>query len=101
MSYIKPMKVFNGIKDLVENTSSSSLFEPNFSSHHSKKLSLLSELSNDINMLCSFNDLIEIDNIWMSYFFHNFYFSLNTYLIIFIFYWFFIDDLDGNLFACG
>jgi hypothetical protein len=101
MSYVKPMQILNSIKYLIKYSSRSPLLESNFVSHYLEKLSLLRILGYDINKVSCFNDLIEVNDVWVSNFFHDLNLSLNSNFIIFIFDSEFIYDFDGDFFSSG
>lgn len=52
-------------------------------------------------MVGCFDDLVQVDDIGVSHFFHDLYFPLNAYLIILILDWFFVNDLYGYFLSCG
>ena len=84
MSNIKPVQIFNGIQDLVENPACRSLFQPYLVGHDSKQLALFCKLVDDEHMVCSLDDLVEIHYVGMPHFFHDVYLSLDADLVVLV-----------------
>ena len=62
-----------------------------------KQFSTITVLHDHIKLFFSFDDLIELNNIWMPDFLENFYLSSNTFHILLIVDFVLLENLDGDL----
>ena len=94
------MHVFDGIHNLYKNSTGGSLAKPDLFGHEFEKLALLGIFSDEKNILISFYNFIELNDIGMPEYSHDFDFPVDSFLIIFVFNSFFVNDFDSNFFLC-
>ena len=95
------MHVFDGIHNLDKNSACSPLAKSNLFCHKFEKFTLLSELRNKEDVLIGFDDFVELNNIGVPEYSHDFNLSVDSLLIVFVFDSFFVDNFDGNFFLGG
>jgi hypothetical protein len=63
-----------------------------------KEIPILAELSDDIHVVGCLVYVVEFDDVFMAYFFHDIYFGLNVLDIVGVGKDFLVDDFDGHWF---
>lgn len=97
MGDVESMKILDCVEDLVENPSSCPLFEANLCGHYSEEFSLFCKLSDNVDMVCGLNDLVEVDNVRMPDLFHDLYLPLDSQLVVFVLNRLLVNNFDGHL----
>ena len=100
MGYSQSMHVLDGIHDLYKNSACCPLAKPDFFGHEFEKLPLLCIFGDEENILIGFDNFVELDDIGMPEYSHDFDFPVDSFLIIFVFNSFFVNDFDSNFFLC-
>ena len=100
MRDVQSVKIFDSIQNLIEYSARSPLFKPHFIRHNSEKLSLFCILDHEIDKLSCFDYLVQVSNVGMSHFFHDFNFSFDSNRILFLLNGVFVDNFDCDFLFC-
>jgi len=95
------MAVFNPRNDLIENFAGFILVHSLFFHNVIEKLSFTEELHDQEKVLWWFYNLIKLDDVGVSDKLQNVYLSGDSFDICYVDDFIFLQNLDGDLFACG
>lgn len=101
MRNIQTVQILYGVKYLIKYSTCCSLLQSHLSRHHPEQFSLLCELCNYVDEICRLDYFVQIDDVGVSYFFHNLHLSLDTDLIVFVLDRTFIDYFYCHFLTSG
>lgn len=101
MRDVQPVQILYGVEDLIEDASGCTLLEADLVGHHSEEFSLLGVLSDDVDVVGSLDNFVEVDDVGVPHLLHDLHLPLDADLVVLILDGLLVDDFDGHLFASG